>query len=356
MQVAARDAAPLQLDSADPDDHVPQRPRRSWLLELAVCSVALLVAADVALRMRAPLADPDAASAAASAAPTAASAAPATARTEPAAAVAERLSARFRAGRASSDVAAAGVLLRSFDNTENSAEPWRACADEDPSGDPAAGLACLRYRTSGHVVSVRRGGSFGRNGTRNPRYLSASIVYASMQAPRGGRIPLFSAGPGVVYRPCSARGCVSIACSYAGDGHTRAGEVARTSPEYRSAALKTEDGCGDDFCEGRAAARQARCPEEHVPYARLASMLAAHAKGGSAEPETWFNEAIIDAAALDELLPEAVEAFFAQSEETVRYARYAQRSFARAYRVAPPPVLLLDPANWTSPLRDAFGD
>jgi len=214
------------------------------------------------------------------------------------------LNARFRDGRASNELRAAGILLRQFDNTEDHMRPWGGCP--------------------GHVIRNGAGNDCGLFGNR----LSASIVFADI-ATGIGHVPLFSEEAGVVYSPMFA----SIACIYGGDGGSRS----------------KPDGCGSDWCsDARSRTGDYWCDgRPHTP-GQLADVLKDRRHQGT------YNEVILDSAMIDANLPQVVEAFFyllgANAGAAAR-ARMAHQAFMAAYpnHPKPPPLLQIDPQNLREP-------
>ena len=179
-------------------------------------------------------------------------------------AIVVELNARFREGGASNDLAAAGVLLRQFDQEEDQSAPWRGCPrGVDPS--PGAGRECEIYG--------------GR--------LSASLVNRELFSRRGRTsMALFSKGPGIVYNPKVAR----LNCVYGGDGGTRS---------------KPEDGCGpkSDFCDAQRSAQDGWCDGRAHSPDRLADILRNALSAA-------INEVVINTEQIDRQLPTAVDAIF----------------------------------------------
>ena len=191
-------------------------------------------------------------------------------------------------------LAAAGVLLRQFDGSEDVARPWRGC----PGGNvrQGAGSECAIY------------------GAR----LSASIINREIG------VHLFSrSAPGTIYGPAG----VQLRCAYGGDGGTRA-----SVDGCRNGAFCTSP--GDAWCGGA----------PHPPN-DLASILV---------PRGEYNEVIVDAASIEVALPRVVDAFFYMRGSAPERAARVREQFVAEHHVSAKgfPLVRLDPRNRDAPFSD----
>lgn len=220
---------------------------------------------------------------------------------KPQPAIVHTLNARFRDGKASNELAHAGLLLRQFDDTEDQSQPWRGC--------PA------------HVVTAGSGRECQIYGNR----FSASIISAELFV-KQQKIRIFSNGAGVIYSPH-----VKLNCIYGGDGGTRS---------------KSEDGCGSQFCEPSRSRTDGWCDGQPHVIEAMAGVLANMQPGN-------YNEAIINTKSIDDHLPKAVEAIFYIKNQASQHSRDVHANFLKEYHLdaAEHPLLRLDPANLERPLQ-----
>ena len=169
--------------------------------------------------------------------------------------VAARLNARFRLGRPSNDLAAAGVLLHQLDGYEDQKQPWLPC----DMGDGPKG-ACSVYQAahwSGSLVNKAQRG-----------------VYATCHG-------------GLVFAPVPAASAVE--CAYPRDGSTQGKGCSPWCTGVRANGLTSEpNGC---------------C----WPAAQLERMLVEAASHGS--DRNGHNEVVVDAKEIARQLPHSIEAF-----------------------------------------------
>lgn len=223
-----------------------------------------------------------------------------------------RLNARFTGGRVANSLELAGVLLRQFDNEEDSGAPWRGCPHQLVR--EGAGNECAIF-----------GGRF-----------SSSIVNAAMATAAGKKkIILFSEESGIVYNPHATR----LNCIYAADGGTR---------------KMPKDGCGPEkgFCEPSRSAFDGWCDGRPIFPNRIQDALRGQQEGGRP-----YNEAVINTEYIETHLPQAVEAFFFVSGArpfSRQRGEDAHAKFHAAYpnlRSTDAPLLCLDPNDLERPFR-----
>lgn len=242
----------------------------------------------------------------------------------PRALVADQLNLRFRNGRASSDLAEAGVVMHQFDGiSESGAQPWAPCD------------------TRGHGVQCHNG---------YPGRMSCILSFKSMQNRRDRKaVPLISMAGGVVVNPQ-----IRLKCAYGDDGST-----------YR-----TNDGCYGQWCNPRDPFRGSSAWGKPCGFGGSGQINAAwHGQDIGKMLELWnkhsqpyrspqwysgYNELVYDSREWNDHLPTTVEAFFVikggrfdPNGLTVR----SHRAFLRKYQLSSDdvPLLSFDPYNWNAP-------
>ena len=223
----------------------------------------------------------------------------------------EVINARFRAGRPSSDLSEAGVIIHIFDEQHQQREPW----------EPG-------YHSSSH--------------------LSCSVIHAGLRD-RGDRpgVPLPFSDGGLVIRPSET----SISCAYAVD--------AASMSEHSKEGLS---GCPNLWCappfEGKGCGFRRHRPKSAWHGEDLKHMLALHMEFGDAwHPpgfHSGYNEVIIQANVWKSHLPSVVEAVFRVKDcecQHVRDVAAAHANFLQRWGLsaAQVPLLELDPFNWDEP-------
>ena len=249
--------------------------------------------------------------------------------------VVEALNARFRNGKPSNDLSAAGVLMRNFEGMAGRHSfAWEPCAADE---------FCARA------------------GDR----LASSIINAAMP-----HLYSFDAG-GVVIEPQRAR----LLCSFHGDGNDF-GRFCKPPTEWLKMAAGVEPdgscvpGCTSRF--GWCDDKWQPCPLcEQVPCAwrssGLAGMMEAHAaklenwrahgqtcvKGGHYGRSKCHNELVLDADAWVNHMPQTFEAFFFQAAshpESVSQARSQHAAFVSRYGGGTVvPLVIYDESHSDSP-------
>ena len=255
------------------------------------------------------------------------------------------LNARFRAGVASSDLAAAGLLLHQFDSMD----------DPDPQGKPwVPGAAAATGIYQGYPSGDR---------------VSATLVNARMQpepAPYAHRIPLYSANlAGIILSPKRN----TLQCSFAFDAGTL----------ERSCMTPSETctpGCTHPSDRGHP---PLWCEPSHHPWPcawrprDLDKMLAVREElrevgrkpvGKFWDDHKFYDELIFNSTAFLSQLPGSIEAVFfldgrdcsaeRDGPKCEAYARSAHASMKREFGLTDVqlPLVRLDPLNWKAPLSD----
>ena len=253
------------------------------------------------------------------------------------------LNARFRAGVASSDLAAAGLLLHQFDSMD----------DPDPQGQPwvpGAGKPVFEGYPSGDRVS-------------------ATLVNARMQAepaPQAKRIPLYSLSlAGIILSPERN----TLKCSFAFD----AGTLERTCLEPSETC---NPGCTHPSFRGHP---PLWCERNNHPWpcawrpSDLSQMLEVREElrtlGRKPEGKFWddhkfYDELVFDSKVFASQLPGSMEAVFflegadcgAESDgpKCEAYARSAHANIKREFGLTDVqlPLVRLNPLDWKAPLSD----
>lgn len=227
-----------------------------------------------------------------------------------------RLNEQWRNGEPSGELSRAGILVHTFDNTEDDmtakqsvgkspqdAEPWRPCS---------AQAWCGQYH--------------GR--------LSASIINQAQRV-------LFTSefGAGIVLSPGT-----SLYCSYPVDGGTMQKFCPPGAPTGCAPGCATETGepnwCDHDEAWSPLTSAQvwscAFRPDD------LEAMLRHHRNSRASQ----YNEVVVDTSSYETHLPNSLLAFFFLASDrgggSERKARDAQARFLRRYRGAMTPVVSLD--------------
>ena len=266
-----------------------------------------------------------------------------------------QLNARFRAGVASSDLAAAGLLLHQFDKMD----------DPDPQGKPWV---------PGAATDIYQGYPSGDR-------ISATLVNAQMTpepAPYAHRIPLYSANfAGIILSPKRN----TLQCSFAFDAGTL--ERGCMTPSETCTP-----GCTHPSQRGHT---PLWCERSHHPWPcawrprDLDKMLAVREElrkvgrkpvGKFWDDHKFYNELIFNSANFSSQLPESIEAIFfldggdcsaeGDGQETCTlsgcflapkceaYARSAHAHMKREFGLTDEqlPLVRLDPLNWKAPLSN----
>ncbi len=253
------------------------------------------------------------------------------------------LNVRFRSGVASSDLAAAGLLMHQFDSMD----------DPDPQGQPwvpGAGKPLSEGYPSGDRVS-------------------ATLVHARMQvepAPNEGRIPLYSLSlAGIILSPERN----TLKCSFAFD----AGTLERTCLEPSETCIP---GCTHPSHRGHPALW---CERNNHPWpcawrpSDLNQMLEVREElrtlGRKPEGKFWndhkfYDELVFDSTVFASQLPGSMEAVFfvdgadcsdeSDGPKCEAYARSAHANIKREFGLTDVqlPLVRLDPLNRKAPLSD----
>jgi hypothetical protein len=237
--------------------------------------------------------------------------------------VVDRINARFRDAKPSSELDQLGVLLHAFDGYEESGRPWRACT---------ARSDCNSAGSS--------------NGGRE----SAFLVFGGLREQLED-IPAFGDAGGVVLSPAHTL----VLCGYPGDGGTQhanceppigsedcvpgcvheAGYCDPEEPVLLGWCL-----CGRGYCYGR---------PQPWRLGDFAAMVQAYAN----DPD-GYNEIIVSAEHWNDHLPRTIEAFFFHcwgGGEAA--ARDAHRAFQEEFGVSAEevPLLCLDASDWEYPFE-----
>ena len=251
----------------------------------------------------------------------------------------ERLNARFRNGAASSQLAAAGLLLHQFDGMD----------DPNPRGEP-------------WLPGVGR----PETGDR----ISATLVNAQMQPeppPLEKRIPMYSASlGGFVMSPEHNR----LLCSYAFDAGTLERTCQPPSEQCIPGCTHPSNWPNTLWCERNnhpwpCAWRPAALKEMlHVrEELRTANVKP---EGKFWDDHKFYDELIFDADRFRSTLPASIEAVFylegdcADATDGPKCEDYARGAHARMKKRfgltdAQLPLLRLDPYNWQTPLQPEAG-
>ena len=234
------------------------------------------------------------------------------------------LNRRFREGRASSDVAAAGVVLHQFDGYESHKHPWAPC-DNRGHGTPCQGQEL-------------------------PNRLSAMLIFASMRQ-RSDRVhvPLIGDLGGVVVSPS-----VPLKCAYGDDGST----------------WHAPDGCWQPWCDptkpfeggqwwdhkpcGFGSQEQIRRAWRPQDLHHMLALYNEHSQLYHAPGfYSGYNELVYASEDWNARLPRVIEAFFTIKNRYDGTTPDARRRFLRAFGLdgKDVPLLEFDPSNWIEPFR-----
>ncbi len=224
--------------------------------------------------------------------------------------VVDRINRRFREGRASNDLAAAGVLVHQFDGQEDPSRPWLPCTSD----------WCLEFAD---------------------RFASSII---SKRAPH-----LFNGGAGgLIFTPALAH----IFCSYPADGGTMSLTCPR--PDANPWRVPCLPGCWVRTPNWCSATMTWECS---FPPDLLWAMLRTQEAGASKrKPSNRYNEVMVDTKAYVDRLPRSLEAIVASSRaDGAARAAHARILREHGLSAAELPLLLLQLSNRTAPFTDISG-
>ena len=256
----------------------------------------------------------------------------------------DRINQRFVSGRASNEVAAAGVVIHQFDATSDpEGEKWMPCPKTCYGGTPCW-CATFGDRFSASLVSAQSPPA------------DCSEVGACYADPADRQFGIFkdtsgAYNGGFVLAPQE----LNLLCSYPGDGGTMTRFCLNFAGEPLYPGQACVAGCGCQADEGMPCENSCAAPapspahRDHQcawPADNLAEMLGY--QGGT------YNELVLDTEAWVANLPGSIEAVFypaACGEACVAAARATHAAFIARYpeAAATTPLLALDVTDWDMP-------
>jgi hypothetical protein len=224
--------------------------------------------------------------------------------------IAERLNARFVAGRPSKSLEGAGVLVHQLDSTEDSSRPWVPCSQN------GADNWC-------HTLADR---------------WASSLINQDL------RYLYYKSNGGFVLAPTTAR----LFCAYSSDGNSQQ----KVCPVLYGDASCTP-GCypPGQSCIDVGHEYECSFPPNSLMQAMQAQMMR------QARDKT-HNEMVVDTRSVTPFLPGAIEAFFyltTSSTEEIAKMRFLSKQFLQEYPQANLVLLILDLSAQSNPFKPDDG-